>query len=105
MVNHLTDWHYPALFLANFLLIMGDAAAGYYGAPVLSSIGLDEQAEREGRVSTIRAMLSLVVAVYMFFNCLAYFRRSEIYLLVLTAVVLVDLATQIYIYRRYKDPD
>lgn len=92
------QYHLP-LFLVNMLLILGDAALGYHLAPrLLKGMGDPEMAEQALRPT--RTVLSLVVALYMYFNCLGYFRSRIGVLAVVTCLVLADMLLQLWLSRR-----
>ena len=61
----------------------------------------------ESGVRTTRGLLPVVVALYMFFNCLGYFQGRTTYLLAVSALVLVDMALQLWLRnkRRTMGPD
>ncbi len=88
------------VFIANALLILIDASVGYHLAPVLfrASGGAPEMAEIG--VRNVRRLLTGVVALYMFFNCLAYFRNDRSLLLLVSGLVLFDLGGQLYVRHR-----
>jgi hypothetical protein len=95
-------------FVVNLLLILIDASVGFYLAPVLYRVGGGEPEASESGARSIRVLLTGVVTLYMFFNCLAYFRQNTPLLLVVTGLVLCDLGGQVYIryrFRRKNNPD
>jgi len=94
------EQHVTYIFVANIFLTFIDATIGYHAAPALAlMVGTDEE-ESEGTVRGVRRLLSWVVALYMFFNCLAYFDRVH-WLLYFTSLVLaVDITAQLVIFRR-----
>lgn len=57
----------------------------------------------ESAAKTIRTMLALVVALYSFFSCLAYFRQKPLLLLIVTAVIVADIVAQIIVSRKMKN--
>jgi small neutral amino acid transporter SnatA (MarC family) len=84
------------LFVANALLVIIDAAMGYFLAPLLlSRMNSDNVDSAAWTAGSIRRLLSFVVALYMFFNCMAYFRHNNILLLIVTGVVVFDIAFQL----------
>jgi hypothetical protein len=87
------------IFVANTLMVLVVTALGYFFAPVLMS-GLGEPESVESGVRTTRGLLPVVVALYMFFNCLGYFQGRSIYLLSVSGLVLFDLALQLYMRRK-----
>jgi len=92
------QYHLP-IFAINSVLVLLDAALGYHLVPRLLG-GLDEPEAVEAGVRTTRSLLSFVVALYMFFNCLGYFQGRTLYLLCVSGLVLVDMALQLLL--RYK---
>lgn len=90
-----------ALFILNLLLVLLDASLGYHLAPrLLQMPDLDEPEQQESAVKTVRGMLTLLVVLYMFFNCLGYFRNNSGLLLIVTAMIVFDLGGQFYLRRR-----
>jgi predicted membrane channel-forming protein YqfA (hemolysin III family) len=87
-------------FIVNLALILVDASVGYYLAPVLFRASGGEPEAAVNGARTIRYLLTGVVALYMFFNCLAFFRHNAPLLLVVTGLILFDLGGQLYI--RYR---
>lgn len=87
------------IFLLNWLLIIADAALGYHVAPLL--VRMREEGDDDGQygmtMTMIRRLLAVVVALYMFFNCLAYFRVNFIMLLIICVIVILDLLFQCYV--------
>lgn len=88
-------------FTINIVLIILDASLGYHLAPRLyrhlNNSETDQEATETG---CIRGMLSLMVALYMFFNCVAYYRKNGGMLTIVTIIVLADIAGQLYMRRR-----
>ena len=85
------------IFFVNWLLVLCDAALGYHMAPFLGRIGVDEASPPVMAVSTIRRLLVMAVAIYMFFNCLAYFKGSPVIILIVTGIVVLDIVFQILV--------
>ena len=95
------DQYLIPIFILNILLVLVDASLGYFIAPrLLSRFGVEEEAG-EGR-GGVRSLLAWVVALYAFLCCLAYFRASIAWLLVLTALIVIDIAGQILLGRKAK---
>jgi len=92
------QYHLP-IFIFNTLTVLGVTALGYHLAPRLLA-GMDEPEAVETGVRTTRKLLPLVVALYMFFNCLGYFEGRTAYLLGVSALLLVDLALQLLMRRK-----
>jgi len=96
-----TDTLLLSLFILNILLVLLDASLGYHLAPrLLRMPDTDEPELRESAVRTVRGMLTVLVMLYMFFNCWGYFRGNSGLLLIVTAMVLFDLGGQMYIRHR-----
>ncbi len=89
-----------AIFVANFLLVIVDATLGYHLAPRLVRPGATDPDTVERLAGGLRRLLTCVVALYMFFNCFAYFRMSVVLILVVTGVILVDIAVQLGMRRK-----
>lgn len=90
------------LFAINILLVLVDASVGFHLAPVLyRASGGDPEAAEVGS-NGIRKLLTGVVVLYMFFNCLAFFRQNGPLLVLVTGLVLFDLGGQLYIRSRSK---
>lgn len=90
-----------SLFVLNILLILLDASLGYHLAPRLLLLsGQDDPELRESAVRSVRGMLTLLVALYMFLNCLGYFRGNSMLVLIVTMMIVLDLGGQFYLRRR-----
>lgn len=87
------------LFLLNTVMILVDASVGYHMAPLIMEIVDDPEAGEAG-VRTTRKLLSAVVALYMFFNCMGYFQGRLPYLLTVSGLIAFDLALQFYLRHR-----
>jgi len=92
------QYHLP-IFICNTLAVLGVTALGYHLAPRLLA-GMDEPEAVETGVRTTRGLLPVVVALYMFFNCLGYFQGRSVYLLAVSALLLVDVSLQLLIRRK-----
>ena len=92
------QYHLP-IFIFNTLMVLADTALGYHLAPRLLA-GMDEPEAVEAGVRTTRGLLPVVVALYMFFNCLGYFQGRTIYLLTVSGLLLVDMALQLWLRRK-----
>lgn len=92
------QYHFP-IFIVNTLMVLVDTALGYHLAPHLLA-GMDDEEAVEAGVRTTRSMLSAVVALYMFFNCLGYFQGRTAYLLSVSGLVLVDMTLQLLLHRK-----
>jgi hypothetical protein len=82
------------IFIVNWVLVIADAVLGYHVAPLLTGMR-DGASETGGQL--IRRLLPAVVALYMFFNCLAYFRENLLLLLLVSGIVFVDIAFQLVV--------
>lgn len=97
------QYHLP-IFIFNSVMVLVDTALGYFLAPRLLA-GMDEAESIEAGVRTSRGLLPLIVALYMFFNCLGYFEGRTGYLLAVSALLLVDLALQLLMRRKRPGKD
>ena len=97
----MTEPAHAYLFALNLLLIITDAGLGYFVAPLMLQNVVDEPEPSLARVASVRRMLALVVAFYMFFNCLAFFRGNFVLLCVVTPLALFDIVVQIILRRKY----
>ena len=87
------QYHLP-IFVFNILMVLLDAALGYHFAPRLLA-GMGEPEAVEAGIRTTRRLLPVIVALYMFFNCLGYFQGRSVYLLSVGGLILVDMALQL----------
>ncbi|RNC72617.1 MAG: hypothetical protein ED859_01245 [Desulfuromonadales bacterium] len=85
------------LIVVNLFLILIDAAVGWHLAPALMRRFTPDAETAEVSARSMRAMLGGVVALYMFFNCLGYFRQNRIVLLVVTGIVVTDMVAQLVV--------
>jgi hypothetical protein len=92
------QYHLP-IFIFNTVMVLVDTALGYYLAPHLLA-GMDEPEAVEAGVRSTRNLLPLVVALYMFFNCLGYFQERTVYLLSVSGLILIDMALQLLLRRK-----
>ncbi|MDD2898507.1 MAG: hypothetical protein PHI31_07315 [Desulfuromonadaceae bacterium] len=91
------------LFILNIFLILLDVSLGYHLAPRLLRLSDGADAEmREIGIRTVRRLLTALVVLYMFFNCLGYFNDNNSLLVIVTALVVCDLIGQLYLRRRSK---
>lgn len=98
------DQFYLPLFVINTLMIIVDASLGYHFAPHLLS-GMDDAEAMESGVNTTRNLLSVVVALYMFFNCVGYFQMRSTYLFAVSGLIMLDLALQFFLHRKRRGTD
>lgn len=95
MVN-VVDGFLPYIFAVNTLLVIVDAALGYFVAPLLlKKMSGENPGSPAWTIGATRRLLSIIVALYMFFNCLAYFGTIRPLLLLVTIVVLFDIIFQL----------
>lgn len=87
-------------FVANIFLTFIDATIGYYAAPALAALVGGGEEGGEGAVQGMRRLLSFVVALYAFFNCLAYFDCISWLSYFISGVLAVDITAQLVIYRK-----
>ena len=92
------QYHLP-LFIFNTLIVLADAALGYHFAPRLLA-GMGEPEAVEAGVRTTRKLLPVIVALYMFFNCMGYFQGRTVYLLAVSGLILVDMVLQLLLRRK-----
>ena len=97
------QYHLP-IFIINTVMVLVDTALGYHLAPRLLA-GVDEPEAVETGVRTTRSLLPVVVALYMFFNCLGYFQGRTVYLLSVSGLVLVDLVLQLLMRHKRRGMD
>jgi len=97
------DAYLPYIFVGNIFLTFIDATIGYYAAPTLARIGAGDEAGIEWATQGVRKLLAAVVALYMFFNCLAFFNRKTLLLLIVTGVIVLDIVCQLMVGRRLRD--
>ncbi|HIJ95329.1 MAG TPA: hypothetical protein HPP94_06265 [Desulfuromonadales bacterium] len=101
MTNVSPDILAHSIFALNILLVLVDASVGYHLAPrLLRQPDAEEPELRETAIRTVRRMLTVMVSLYMFFNCLGYFNGNRELLLVVTALVACDLGGQLFLGRR-----
>lgn len=98
------EQYHLLIFICNTVMVLGVTSLGYHLAPRLMA-GMDEAEAAKAGVRTTRGLLPLVVALYMFFNCLGYFEGRTVYLLGVSGLVLVDLALQLLMRRKRLNMD
>lgn len=92
------------LFIVNCLMILVDASLGYHFTPQLLS-GIENNEAMESGIKTTRQLLSVVVTIYMFFNCFGYFQRRPSYLFAVSGLIVMDLAIQYFMHRKRRGTD
>lgn len=90
------------IFVLNIFLVFIDATIGYYAAPSLALLADAAEDAADNAVRGIRSLLAVVVALYMFFNCSAFFNANHPLLLLVTGVVGVDIVAQLVLRFRMK---
>jgi hypothetical protein len=96
------QFHLP-LFILNTLMVLLDASFGCHLAPRLLA-GVDDPEAAGVAVRTTRRLLPLIVALYMFFNCLGYFQGRTTCLLAVSGLLLVDMVLQIWLRSKRRGP-
>ncbi len=84
-----------AIFVGNFLIVLVDASLGYHLAPRLIRPGAADPQTVARLTGGLHRLLSCVVALYMFFNCAAFFGGNVVLILVVSGVILLDIAVQL----------
>ena len=97
------EQYHLAIFIFNTLMVLAATALGYHLAPRLLA-GMDEPEAVEAGVRTTRGLLPVVVALYMFFNCLGYFQGRTTCLLAVSGLLLVDMVLQIWLRSKRRGP-
>ena len=90
------------IFILNFVLVIGDAAIGYRLAPHLFRLTGGDADDAGRGAGFIRRCLSGVVALYMFCNCLAFFRGETLFILLVTGFVAADIVCQLLLGRKVR---
>ncbi|HET6420297.1 MAG TPA: hypothetical protein VFG19_09085 [Geobacteraceae bacterium] len=85
------------IFILNIVLGLCDASLGYHLAPLLGRRNAEDEEEAERTTSAMQKLLSVVVAVYVFLDCLAYFRGSLVFILVVTGIIVLDMIGQMVV--------
>jgi hypothetical protein len=90
------------LFVVNIVLAIGDASLGYHLAPLLGRRGAEDDEEAEKTTRGMRKLLSGVVALYVFLDCLAFSRGSRGFMIIVTLVILLDMAGQLVVMNKLR---
>lgn len=85
------------IFLLNWGLVIVDAALGYRIAPLLVGKAENDATGPTMTAVSVRRLLAFVVALYMFFNCLAYFRDKMGLLAIVSCIVVLDIVFQLVV--------
>lgn len=96
------DHYFTYIFVGNIFLIFIDATIGYHAAPAIALLAGGEEEGAQRALHGVRKLLAWVVALYMFFNCLAFFDQISWLLYFTTAVLAVDIAAQTIILRKMR---
>jgi hypothetical protein len=91
------DDYFPHIFVSNIFLTFIDATIGYHVAPTLARLGGNDEESTQSTIRGVRKLLAAVVALYMFFNCLAFFDHTLSMLLVVTGIIVLDIAAQLMV--------
>ena len=91
------DAYLPYIFISNIFLTFIDATIGYHAAPTLARLGASDEAGTEWAIRGVRKVLAAVVALYMYFNCLAFFDNKPSLLFIVTGVIVVDIVAQLVV--------
>jgi hypothetical protein len=94
----------PYLLAVNLFLTLVDASVGYHVAPLLVSSEAPDDGSAQQAARWVRRLLAGVVALYAFLSCFAYFQGQPLFLAGITAVILLDIGSQIFIRRRMGGP-
>jgi hypothetical protein len=90
------------IFALNCALIIVDASLGYHLAPFLMHRSLPDDADTGNAILGVRRLLAAVVALFMFFNCLAWYKEEPVYLLLVTGAVVIDIVLQIVLRMKFR---
>lgn len=90
------------IFTVNIVLILADASLGYHVAPFLMQQSLPEDADAVKAVMGVRRLLAAVVALFMFFNCLAWYKGELLYLLLVTGAIVLDIILQVVLRVKFR---
>jgi hypothetical protein len=95
-----------ALFVLNWVLIVGDASLGYFLLPLVLPPRSGQENEEEQDKATLavggmRRLLTVMVSLYMLVNCYAFYQGHSTLLYLVTAIVLLDIIAQLVL-RRFR---
>jgi hypothetical protein len=90
------------IFVLNILLVLCDVSLGYHLAPLLGRSWAEDEEDAERTTKRMRKLLSAVVALYTLLNCFAYSVGSPVFLIVVTAVILLDMIGQFLLRRKLR---
>ncbi len=90
------------LFIVNIVMAICDASLGYHLAPLLGRNGAEDDESAEKTIRVMRKLLSGIVALYVFLNCLAYSRGSKGFILVVTLIIALDMTGQYIVMSKLK---
>jgi len=90
-------------FAINTLLIIVDAAAGYFCVPLArSALGMTDGDGEGGGENRLRRLLTGVVVFYMLLNCIGYFRQIRWLLVGVSLFVTFDIVAELYVRKRIR---
>ncbi len=89
--------YYLYIFIVNIVLVLCDASLGYHLAPILGRSGAGDDEDDERTTRGMRKLLSGVVALYVFLDCIAYSRGSLVFLLIVTGIIVLDMIGQLFV--------
>jgi hypothetical protein len=84
------------------VLAICDASVGYHLAPLLGCRGAEDDEDSEKTTRGMRKLLSAIVALYAFLDCLAYFRGSRVFILIVTIIIVLDMAGQLIVMKKLR---
>lgn len=89
-------------FTVNTVLVIVDAAVGYFCVPLArTALGITEP-EDGGGENRLRRLLTGVVAFYMLLNCIGYFRQMGWLLVAVSIFVTFDIIAELYVRRKIR---
>ncbi len=94
--------YFTFIFILNVILALADVSLGYNLAPLLGRRGAVDDADSERKTRGMRKFLSIIVAVYVLLDCLAYSRQSLVFLIAVTGIIVLDMVGQLVIRRKLR---
>jgi hypothetical protein len=92
----------PYIFVLNIALVLCDVSLGYHMAPLLGRTWGEDEEEAERTTRRMRKLLSVVVAMYTLFDCIAYSMKSPVLILIVTAIIMLDMVGQFFLRRKLR---
>ena len=89
-----------ALFILNWLLIIGDASLGYFMLPTLLPPKPGAPSGGGSAVGGMRRLLTVMVMLYMLVNCYAFSRQNSTLLYIVMVLVALDIIVQLVVRQR-----